>query len=91
MVIERMEKVYSDHCPQLLNFGVSTQHRSLFRIYNVLAKHTQFKHIIRTNWGAARSQNLLQAICLKCQKIKGPLKQLNTQWFVNTSDSCYQA
>lgn len=85
MVVERLERGISDHCPQLLCLGTTISRRVMFKFYNVLAEHLQFEQLIRENWGKTRSHNLLLDVWVKCQKLKDHLKQLNSQWFVKTS------
>lgn len=86
VVVERLVKGVSDHCPQLLNFAYVNHRRPLFKFYNVLADHAQFEGLVREHWRVQRSQNLLKNIWLKCKDLKGPLKQFNTRWFLSTSE-----
>lgn len=50
IVVERLTKGVSDHCPQLLKFDTIRPRRSLFKFFNVLADHEQFEQIIKDNW-----------------------------------------
>lgn len=86
VVVERLEKNVSDHCPQLLRFETTIARRGLFKFFNVLADHEEFEGLVRANWSHQLSTNKLRDVWLKCQKLKGPLKQLNTKWFVKTSE-----
>lgn len=51
----------------------------------MLADHENFEDLVRDNWGTHSSQNKLRDIWVKCHKLKGPLKKLNTQWFLKTT------
>lgn len=81
VVVERLEKGVSDHCPQLLRFDTNETKRGLFKLYNVLTEHDQFEQITKEGWGTHRSQNKLRDIWMKCQS----LKKLNSQWFLKTT------
>lgn len=78
VVVERLEMSISDHYPQLLGFDTHEPRRGLFRFYNVIVDHEQFKAIVRANWGLVTNPNLLRGVWMKCQKLKGPFKKLNT-------------
>lgn len=52
----------------------------------MIVEHDQFEYIVSTNWRPTRGTDLLKEDWVNCQKLKGPLKSLNTQWFVKTSD-----
>lgn len=86
VVVERLVKGISNHCPQLLNFAYISHRRPLFKLYNVLADHAQFEGLVREQWRINKSQNLLRNVWLKCKDLKDPLKQLNTRWFLRTSE-----
>lgn len=60
--------------------------KGLFKFYNVIADHDQFEDLVRDNWVKYNSQNKLRDIWRKCQHLKGPLKQLNTKWFLRTTE-----
>lgn len=66
--------------------GQSIQHRGLFKFYNVIAKHAYFPGVVLDVWQNRYSSNLLEDIWIKCKKLKNPMKQINTQWFVRTSE-----
>lgn len=86
VVVERLEKSISDHCPQLINFSISSPQRGLFKFYNVLTEHEQFDQVVREFWKCpTTSGNKLRDVWRKCQRLKGPFKRLNTQWFLKTS------
>lgn len=86
VVVERLEKGVSDHCPQLLKFEVDRPKQGLFKFYNVIASHEHFEQIVADGWRRQRSSNLLLDVWLKCQQLKEPLKALNTTWYKNTSE-----
>lgn len=85
-IVERLEKSISDHCPQLLRFEAREARRGFFKFYNVIADHEMFEQIVRDNWGTERSQSLLKDVWRKCHKLKTPLKELNTKWFLKTNE-----
>lgn len=85
-VVERLEKGISDHCPQMLQFGNLTHHGGLFRFYNVLAEHESFLQLVRTEWQNVHSSILLEDIWVKCKRLKSPPKQINSRWFLKTSE-----
>lgn len=86
VIVERVEKGISDHCPQLLRFDSRETKKGLFKFYNVLADHEKFEPIVREEWKNCRSTILLRNIWLKCQELNRSFKQLNTQWYVKTSE-----
>lgn len=86
VVVERLDKNVSDHNPQLLRFEQEEMRGGLFRFYNVIADHDNFLQIVRDNWRGASSLNLLRNVWLKCQRLKAPLKAINTQCFKNTTE-----
>lgn len=86
VVVERLEKNISDHCPQILKFEVIREMRGLFKFYNAIADHDQFESIVKDGWKHYRSSNLLWDIWLKCQHLKRPLKLLNTTWYKRTTE-----
>lgn len=78
IVVERLAKGVSDHCPKFLKFETFSHRKGLFKFYNVLADHEEFEQIIRNNWGSQKSQNQLRDVWKKCMRLKMPLKCLNT-------------
>lgn len=52
VVVERLEKEISDHCPQMLNFTPNTPRKGWFKFYNVLAEHEHFEQLVKENWVA---------------------------------------
>lgn len=86
IVVERLEHGVSDHRPQLLKFDRCARKHGLLKFYNVFADHEHFEGLIRENWGKFHTQNLLWNIWMNCKQLKGPLKTLNTTWFVRTSE-----
>lgn len=86
VVVERLEKGISDHCPQLLTLGEPRRRNGMFRFYNVLVEHVEFEQLVRQNWGQNTSHSRLWDVWMKCQSLKVPLKQLNTQWFRRTTE-----
>lgn len=62
IVVERLARGVSDHCPQLLSFGASVTRKGLFKFYNVLAEHVLFEQIVGENWGTSRSQCQLRDV-----------------------------
>lgn len=86
VIVERLERGVSDHCPQLLKFEHTMPRKGMFRFYNVIADHEQFQQVVRSNWRAQSSDCLLRDIWRKCNQLKGPLKELNTTWFLKTTE-----
>lgn len=86
VVVERLTKGVSDHCPQLISFDTVRPQRSLFKFFNVLADHEQFEQMIRENWTSTESGSTLRGVWRKCNNLKHPLKQLNTRCFAKTAD-----
>lgn len=86
VVVERLERGISDHCPQLIKFDDQGQKIGLFKFYEVIADHEDFEDIVSEVWTSDRSSNLLKNVWLKCQKLKEPLKGLNTKWYRNTTE-----
>lgn len=76
IVVERLEKGVSDHCPQLLRFEPTIVRKRLFKLYNVVADHEQFIQIVRDHWGQDRNSNKLRNIWLNCLRLKSPLKKI---------------
>lgn len=62
VVVERLERGVSDHCPQLLQFASIQQRKSIFKFYNVIANHEDFQNVIRTKWGNQSSSCKLRDI-----------------------------
>lgn len=85
-MVERLERGVSDHCPQLIRLDNVSPQRGLFKFYNVLADHDQFEQLVSENWCISKTRSTLRDIWKKCHKLKGPLKQLNTKWFMKTSE-----
>lgn len=81
VVVERLARSISDHCPQLLDFGFGSPRGKLFKFYNVWADHAEFEGLVRSAWEINTSTNLLQDIWFKCRRLREPLKQLNIIWF----------
>lgn len=86
VVVERIEKSISDHCPQLLRFEDEEPRKGCFKFYNVIAEHGDFEQILKENWHTTRTGCLLRDVWLQCKKLKKPLKELNARWYVKTHD-----
>lgn len=86
VVVERLVKGVSDHCPQLVRFDRAVPQKSLFRFFNALADHESFSQILQEKWDIGQGEVNLRSVWRKCQLLKGPLKQLNTRWFTGVSD-----
>lgn len=86
VIIERLDKSVSDHCPQLLKFDQREVKRRGFHFYNVIDEHEEFVPIVKKEWERVWSANKLKDIWIKCQKLRKPLKQLNSRWFLKTSE-----
>lgn len=84
--MERLDKGISDHCPQLIRFESGSSRKWFFKFYNVLVDHEHFELLVRENWESHRSHNLLKDVWKNCMSFKSPLKSLNTQWFMKTSE-----
>lgn len=86
VVVERLARNVSDHCPQLVRFDDKVAGTGMFKFLNVLAEHEHFEELVRSNWGIYTSQCKLRDVWRKCQKLKRPLKQLNVKWFLKTTE-----
>lgn len=52
----------------------------------MIADHENFEQTLKDNWDVGRDPCLLRDIWRKCRRLKGQLKEINTKWFLKTSN-----
>ncbi|KAL4291160.1 hypothetical protein GQ457_14G012080 [Hibiscus cannabinus] len=85
--VEVLAPGISDHCPVLVT--LDRRVKSLpkpFRFFNFWSRHSIFLKVVAESWNqSVQSSNPMTTLFLKLKRLKGPLKQLNSEQYGNIS------